>query len=78
MTSIKTRKVREGVALHLYDNDVAAGQSAELELSMDVIERYKKDRELMRDELMRSAKLSELISSRKNPRMWPSNGISTP
>jgi hypothetical protein len=44
MTSIKARKEREGVALHLYDNDVAAGQSAELERSMDVIERYKKDR----------------------------------
>jgi hypothetical protein len=54
--------VREGVAIHLYDNDGAAGQSAELEFSMAVIERYKKDRESMRDELMRTANILELIT----------------
>jgi hypothetical protein len=66
VTPIKTRKVREGVALLLYDNKVAAaqyaGHSAELELSMAVIERYQKDRESTREELMRTAKLSELTT----------------
>jgi hypothetical protein len=62
VTSINSSKVREGVAIHLYDNDGAAGQSAELEFSMAVIERYKKDRESMRDELMRTANILELIT----------------
>jgi hypothetical protein len=62
----------EGVALHLYDNDVAAGQSAELEISRTVIDRYHKDPESMRDELMRIEKLSELIIHQEESPKVPS------